>query len=136
MVVQNYIWMFCIDWGEGKCLCSLFSQGDKSTHHMGGINMWAGKVAVASLPSMVFSLTFLQGQFVAESWQAELLQPCCISNRNVPHPCRETSPAWQRARRCLRAPKHQKLPGFKAGTISLTGSKLLEGKISIFPLEA
>lgn len=39
----------------------------------GGTHMWAGTVAVSSHPSMVFSLTFLWGQFVAESWQAELL---------------------------------------------------------------
>lgn len=70
-----------------------------------GINMWEGKVAVASLPSMGFSLTFLQGQFVPGSWLAELLCPCCINNGNITYPCGETSPARQRAQHCLPASK-------------------------------
>lgn len=64
--------MFYIDWGER----SVWAASHRVTNaHItcGGINMWVGKVAAASLPSMVFSLTFLQGQLVAESWQAELL---------------------------------------------------------------
>ena len=95
-----------------------------------GINVWEGNVAAASLSSR-FSLTFLQGQFVAGSWLAELLWPCCVSNGNITYPCRETSPARQRAQHCLLASKHQKLPGFKTGiSISLTGSELTDWKIN------
>lgn len=89
MVVQSYLWMFYIDWVRGSVWAASPCRVTKAHATCGGINIWVGKVAVTSLPSMVFSLTFLQGQFVAELWQAELLQPCCSSSRNVTHPCRD-----------------------------------------------
>lgn len=116
---------------------SLFFWVTKAHTSFNDITTWEGDVAVASLPSMGFFLTFLQGQFVAGLLLAELPWPCCINAGNIMYPCRATSLPWQRAQCYLIASTNQKLPGFRIGiSIPPTGKELTDWKITMFPLKA